>query len=84
MNNPILQKSPQWRWNDANRHKLKAHGAVKVALRNGILKRGKCEVCGSLRVDAHHDDYTMPLIVRWLCRKHHRALHAAERREMAQ
>ena len=41
------------------------------------LQSGQCEVCGAVEnVDGHHDDYTRPLEVRWLCRKHHRAFHA--------
>jgi hypothetical protein len=67
--------SSQTRWNRANLHKLAAHAAVRVALRQGTLKRGRCEVSGSLRVDAHHDDYTRPLSVRWLARKWHQRLH---------
>jgi hypothetical protein len=40
------------------------------------LKPNPCEVCGDvLNVQAHHDDYDKPLEVRWLCRKHHQALH---------
>jgi hypothetical protein len=47
------------------------------------LKRGKitqkpCEVCGEL-AQMHHDDYSRPLDVRWLCREHHLAHHAKER-----
>ena len=63
-------------WNGKSRDKLEAHAAVRVALRQGVLKRGQCEVCGSFRVDAHHDRYDQPLEVRWLCRRHHQALHA--------
>lgn len=77
---PSAPPTPQHRWNDKNRAKLKAHANVRKALRDGILKRGKCEVCGSLRVDAHHDDYALPLAVRWRCRKHHQQLHAELRR----
>lgn len=75
-----MKKSPQWRWNAANRHKLQAHAAVRVALRQGKLRRGKCEQCGSLRCDAHHDDYTQPLKIRWLCRRCHQRLHALQRK----
>ena len=48
---------------------------VKKALYHGILKNGKCEVCGSKKSEAHHDDYSKPLKVRWLCRKHHHEHH---------
>jgi hypothetical protein len=76
-----MKKSPQWRWNAANRHKLRAHAGVRVALRQGKLKRGKCEVCGSFRVQAHHDSYLPEhyLVVRWLCVAHHQQLHARQR-----
>jgi hypothetical protein len=67
--------SSQTKWNRSNLHKLAAHAAVRVALRQGRLKRGRCEVSGSLRVDAHHDDYRQPLKVRWLARKWHQRLH---------
>ena len=55
-----------------------AHNAVETAIANGSLVRNPCEVCGAVRVDAHHDNYLKPLEVRWLCRghhlKHHRSL----------
>ena len=75
-----MKHTAQWKWNEANGHKLQTHPAVRVALRQGKLKRGKCEVCGSLRVDAHHDDYRQPLKVRWLCRRCHQKLHAEQRK----
>ena len=44
---------------------------VAKALKSGALVRQSCEVCGAKKVDAHHDDYSKPLDVRWLCRRHH-------------
>ncbi|UOF80573.1 putative hnhc nuclease [Caudoviricetes sp.] len=35
-----------------------------------------CEVCGTdNKVHRHHDDYSKPLQVRFLCPKHHKAIH---------
>lgn len=54
------------------------HYIVAEAIKHGELVRGLCEVCGSTNVDAHHDDYSKPLDVRWLCRRHHRELSRKE------
>ena len=59
-----------------NRHKTLAHYAVQRALYKGIIKRLPCEVCGSVEnVIAHHDDYSKPVDVRWLCQSHHMQHH---------
>src|SRR5690348_139354 len=57
----------------------RARAAVQQAILSGRLERQPCEVCGAKTVDAHHDDYTQPLEVRWLCRRHHRQLHGTGR-----
>lgn len=59
------------KWMLANPEKKKAHGKVSYALKKGVIKKLPCEECGSTIVDAHHDDYSKPLEVRWLCRQHH-------------
>jgi hypothetical protein len=51
--------------------KAKARNAVSNALRDGRILRQPCEVCGA-KAQAHHDDYSKPLEVRWLCFQHHR------------
>ena len=56
---------------------VRAHKQVEVAIANGSLVRMPCEKCGSTKVDAHHDDYSKPLDVRWLCRAHHLEHHRA-------
>jgi hypothetical protein len=65
----------QARWRERNPLARWAHGATASAIRRGLLERQPCEVCGDLTTDAHHEDHRDPLRVRWLCRKHHKALH---------
>ncbi len=31
-----------------------------------------CSDCGETKVEAHHEDYSKPLDVEWLCKKHHK------------
>jgi hypothetical protein len=58
------ERARQQAWNAANR---------------GDIQRQPCEVCGVEKVDAHHDDYSKPLEVRWLCRAHHMEVHRVYR-----
>lgn len=69
------------RFIERNPEKRAAHIAVKNAIRDGRLNRQSCEVANDCkgRVEAHHDDYSKPLDVRWLCKKHHDQHHANER-----
>ena len=60
-----------------------AHRIVEKAIARGTLKVGSCETCGQSylfkdgrrAVQAHHDDYSKPLEVRWLCQRCHHAHH---------
>lgn len=64
-------------WQKKNPEKIKAEKQCGAAIKSGVLTRGPCEVCQSTEwVDAHHEDYSKPLEVMWLCRKHHRLRHS--------
>ena len=52
----------------------RARQTVRNAIRKGELKKQPCIVCGA-EAEAHHPDYTKPLDVDWLCRKHHALWH---------
>ncbi len=54
----------------------KARWAVHRALVAGKIVRQPCEVCGALPSEAHHEDYSRALAVRWLCKPHHVEAHA--------
>lgn len=58
-----------------NPAKRKATVAANNAIRDGRLIKHPCEICGEVRAQAHHDDYSKPLDVRWLCTKHHAEWH---------
>lgn len=49
----------------------KARAAVARAVRSGKLIRRSCRVCGNKKTTAHHEDYSKPLEVEWLCVTHH-------------
>lgn len=57
--------------------KHKAKTAVNNAIRDGrLLKPKSCSCCGiECNPHGHHDDYSKPLDVRWLCHKCHKDFH---------
>lgn len=55
--------------------KSKARSILQHAIRRGEIKRLPCCVCGNIKSEGHHDDYSKPLEVVWLCRKHHSERH---------
>ncbi len=58
-------------WTDRN------YSAVIKAVRNGQLQgQSKCEKCGQPSVVKHHEDYSKPLDVMYLCNRCHRLRHS--------
>lgn len=77
--NPAPHYQALARYNQKHPERKAATVTVNNAVRDERLKRQPCEECGAEKVEAHHDDYTKPLEVRWLCNKHHKAADAARR-----
>lgn len=48
---------------------------VSNAIKLGKLMPQPCFVCGAAKSEAHHADYSLPLAVTWLCKKHHVETH---------
>ena len=68
-------------WNRASKKSYQKHKdkwmtrlKTRFYIKAGILKKQPCEVCGEIKVQAHHPDYNRPLLIIWLCLKHHRLL----------
>jgi hypothetical protein len=54
---------------------MDARDILTQAISTGAIKPQRCRDCGASKADGHHPDYTKPLEVIWLCRKHHVAEH---------
>lgn len=74
-----MYRSERWRVGlDRRNHPPEmraAHQAVAYALAQGMLTSQPCVQCGRENVHAHHDDYSKPLDVMWLCPRHHTERH---------
>jgi len=66
------------RYRQNNPIKYGASCMVNNAVRDGKLKKPKrCQECRQVtRLHGHHDDYSKPLEVRWLCPACHHGWHA--------
>lgn len=65
-------------WLKTAEEKLKHAARSKVlrAIRSGRITKQPCERCGTdAHVHAHHDDYSKPLEIMWLCAQHHKDRH---------
>jgi len=63
-------------WGNKNPHKKNASIIVNNAVRDGRIIKTPCIVCGATHmIHGHHEDYSKPLDVIWLCAIHHQQHH---------
>jgi hypothetical protein len=57
--------------------RVRANGLVNARVKKGMMVRKcQCEECGAVgRMDSHHEDYSRPDLVEWLCRSCHMKRH---------
>lgn len=67
------------RHRELNPDKTQARELLKAAVRKGWIIKQPCAICGALMVEAHHQDYSKPLEITWLCPPHHYDLHGRRR-----
>lgn len=76
---PEIHLAANRRYKEKFPEKNFARVSVNNAIRDGRLFKQPCEVCGDPDSEGHHDDYSKPLDVRWLCDAHHKEHHRNER-----
>lgn len=73
------EKVNEWhhKWQKDNLVKARAQSNLKNHIRRGsIVRPDKCEVCmKECKPHGHHEDYTKPLDVQWLCKICHNHKH---------
>jgi hypothetical protein len=69
----------EWRKNnpltEEQRIKDNARSYAGVYLRRGKIEKAPCQECGNRNSQMHHDDYSKPLVIKWMCRPCHMAYH---------
>jgi hypothetical protein len=69
------------KYKEKNKHKIFAQQVAFRAYKKGLIKQRPCQLCGSLdNIQMHHEDYSQPLIVVWLCTQHHKDQHPTKRK----
>jgi len=70
------KKKANLRYERKNPGREKANKAVAYALKTGLLIKKSCTVCGTTKsIHGHHEDYSKPLDIIWLCALHHSEVH---------
>lgn len=66
------------KWNTSEKHKRICRAATSYAIGSGAIYRPRhCESCGKpCTPHAHHSDYSLPMVVKWLCPICHSKLHS--------
>ncbi len=79
LDNPEVYRGATKRYRVKNRDKIAARAATRNArLRGKLVRPDKCERCPAPATEAHHPDYTKPLVVDWLCQPCHKIEHRKE------
>lgn len=59
------------RYRKKHPNKQNARNRFRNAVISGKIIPQSCEICGNTEAEGHHEDYSKPFEVRWLCSKHH-------------
>lgn len=73
--NPEDKKAHRRRWYYKNREKILIKAKVYRITKRRYPRPQACSICGDLNGQPHHPDYSKPLDVIWLCKKHHDQVH---------
>lgn len=68
-------RKPHSQLPEEQRKKSNARAYLRMYIKRGKVVIGVCEVCGEKDVQALQQDYSNPLDVIWLCKKHHNGFH---------
>ncbi len=74
---PVLIRERDKVYRQKSTYKRNQSSKLRDAVRQDIIKRPiKCSICNrKVPIDGHHDDYSKPLKVRWLCKRCHKKIH---------
>lgn len=85
--NPNYHSPSVQRYNKNNPEKRRANVKLNHAVEQGLMRKPSvCAVCGVEHaiIHGHHEDYSKPLEVIWVCPKCHKQIHADKAKQAAE
>lgn len=78
-----VYKSKAQQYKDDNPERRRAIYTLDNAVKDGrVIRPSKCSICNkSCTPDGHHEDYSLPLAVIWMCRSCHISYHNEQKKE---
>lgn len=74
---PEVKAEYQRQYRSKNKEKIQARAKTRKAMLSGKIQKSPCHFCGTTEgLEAHHEDYSKPLDVFWMCRACHSKYHA--------
>lgn len=72
----LVNKTEEYNyWRKQNPNAANAHQKVYQYIKKGKLQRQPCKICGEQNAYGHHQDYSRPLAILWLCASCHKKWH---------
>jgi hypothetical protein len=80
------KQNPEWIKKERERVRLKQlkqkgkprtiiYAEIKAKIASGEIIKLPCAVCGNAKAQGHHEDYSKPFDLVWLCVRHHQDRH---------
>lgn len=82
LENPEWKKEQTRLYTQKYPEKVKAISTLNRAVHRKKIEKLPCEICGRQDVHAHHEDYSKPLEVIWLCPICHKKWHMTFKKEL--
>ena len=79
----IGNRKATFEWKKDNKKKARSHEKVQQAIQRGKIKKSSfCTLCYEKEnIQGHHEDYSFPLEVVWVCQFCHVKIHILKREE---
>jgi hypothetical protein len=80
------RRKAQINYKKKNRHKIKAREFLNKGIRDGIVQRLPCQICGNPKSESHHYlGYNKEhwLDIKWYCHKCHGQIHKNQNRNLS-
>ena len=74
----VNQAARMRKWRQKNPKKHCIRSTINYYRQQRLITQEPCAICGNIKTECHHFDYSLPLCVVHLCKECHRKIHSGE------